>query len=100
MATPRTTTFKHPTLVIDHIYPAMQNPTSMTGFVLLHRRHTSAVCVGGVLTLVKLPNPQKSAKDEGTCKVIRDEPQHKLHSIIIKANGLRVYLTIDVHALG
>lgn len=78
----------------------MQNPTSMTGFVLLHRRHTSAVCVGGVLTLVKLPNPQKSAKDEGTCKVIRDEPQHKLHSIIIKANGLRVYLTIDVHALG
>lgn len=79
----------------------MQNQaTSMTAFVLLHRRHTSAVCVGGVLTLVKRPSPQKSAKDEGTRKVIRDELQHKLHSITIKANGLRAYLTINVHALG
>lgn len=63
-------------------------------------RHTSAVCVGGVLTLVKRPNPQKSAQEEGTCQVIRDGPQHKLHSITIKASGLRASLIINVHALG
>lgn len=78
----------------------MQNQaTSTTAFVLLHRRHTSAVCVGGVLTLVKRPNPQKSTQEEGTCQVIRDEPQHKLHSITIKANALRASLIINVHAL-